>query len=218
MYVPGDFQFILDRQARIVSHMRCSMMRRTSAHVRFAVAFLVLSLAVGYAWAGDHAYVGSKKCKMCHLKEWKSWAETTMAKSFDVLKPGERAEEKKAAGLDPETDYTTDKTCLPCHTTGYGEEGGFVDLATTPDLAGVGCEMCHGAGGTYLEDPYMTLKNKEYKKAELVAVGMVDTVGAAQCTTCHNAESPFVADDFVFDFEANKDTGTHEKIPLKYEH
>jgi hypothetical protein len=194
------------------------MTRRNSAQIRFAVAFLVLSLALGIAWAGDHAYVGSKKCKMCHLKEYKSWSETTMAKSFDVLKPGERAEEKTAAGLDPQADYTTDKTCLPCHTTGFGEKGGFVDLATTPDLAGVGCEMCHGAGGTYLEDGYMTLKNKEYKTADLVAVGLVAPVAEAQCTVCHNAESPFVADDFVFDFEANKTKGTHEKYPLKYSH
>ena len=39
-----------------------------------------------------------------------------------------------------------------------------------------------------------------------------------QCTACHNPKSPFVDDDFVFDFEANKDKGTHEKYPLKYQH
>ena len=163
-------------------------------------------------------YVGSKKCKMCHLKEYKSWEATKMATSFDNLKPGERADAKKAAGLDPDKDYTKDATCLPCHTTGYGEAGGFVDIETTPTLAGVGCETCHGAGGTYVKDGYMTLKNKEYKKAELVAVGMVDTVGEQHCVGCHNSKSPFVADDFVFDFAANKDTGSHEKFPLKYPH
>jgi len=168
--------------------------------------------------AEDPAYVGSKKCKMCHLKEYKSWEATKMAQSFDNLKPGERAEAKKAAGLDPDKDYTTDVTCLPCHTTGYGQPGGFVDIATTPELAGAGCETCHGAGGTYIADGYMTLKNKEYKKAELVAVGMVDTVEAAQCVGCHNADSPFVEVDFTFDFEANKDLGTHEKYPMKYQH
>ena len=168
--------------------------------------------------AEDHAYIGSKKCKICHLKEWKSWETTKMANSFEVLRPGERAEAKTNAGLDPEKDYTTDPTCLPCHTTGYGKSGGFVDEASSPTLLGVGCEMCHGAGGTYVADQYMSLKNKEYKKADLVAVGMVDAVGEAQCLPCHNSESPFVADDFVFDFEANKDTGTHEKFPMKYQH
>ena len=31
-------------------------------------------------------------------------------------------------------------------------------------------------------------------------------------------QSPFVGPDYVFDFEANKDKGTHEKFPLKYQH
>jgi len=112
-------------------------------------------------------------------------AKTTMAKSFDVLKPGERAEQKTAAGLDPATDYTTDAECVRCHSTGYGKPGGFVDIKSTPDLAGIGCETCHGPGGTYIQDGYMTLKNKQYVKTEIVAVGMVDTVGEAQCGACH---------------------------------
>jgi hypothetical protein len=168
--------------------------------------------------AGDHAYVGAKKCKTCHLKEWKSWSTTTMAQTFEVLKPGERSEEKVAAGLDPDKDYTTDPSCLKCHTTGFGEDGGFVDIATTPDLAGVGCEMCHGAGKDYIATGAMTLKNKEYKLADLLPLGLVAKVSEAQCVGCHNSESPFVGDDFVFDFEANKDLGTHDKFPLKYSH
>ena len=165
-----------------------------------------------------HEYVGSKKCKKCHIKQYKSWLTTKMANSFEILKPGERAETKTAAGLDPEKDYTTDETCLPCHTTGYGEAGGFADIETTPTLAGVGCEMCHGAGGTYLQKQHMSNKNKEYKKAELVAVGMVDQVTETRCINCHNEESPFVDEGYVFDFEAKRDEGTHEKFPLKYEH
>jgi hypothetical protein len=196
--------------------------RRIMSNFARRASLLLIALSIlcvpQFAAAGDYEYVGSKKCKMCHMKQYKSWEATTMATSFDNLKPGERAEAKTAAGLDPEKDYTTDTTCLPCHTTGYGEAGGFVDIATTPTLAGVGCETCHGPGGTYLADGYMTLKNKEYKKAELVAVGMVDSVQEAQCVGCHNTESPFVADGFVFDFEASKETGTHEGYPMKYSH
>lgn len=188
---------------------------------RLVIVSAALLLGLGLAWStsGDEfAYVGSKNCKKCHIKEHRSWEETKMAQAFELLKPGVRADEKKAAGLDPDKDYTTDKECVRCHVTGYGEPGGFVDIASTPDLAGVGCEMCHGPGGTYTQDEYMSLKNKEYKKSEVVAVGMVAKVSAEQCTGCHNSESPFVSDDFVFDFEAKKDEGTHEKYPLKYEH
>lgn len=188
------------------------------SRIFFFLMIGALFLAVGASHTADHEYVGVKNCKKCHIKEWKSWSTTTMATTFETLRPGERAEAKQEAGLDPDKDYTTDPECLPCHTTGYGEAGGFVDEASTPELMNVGCEMCHGPGGTYTQDEYMSLKNKEYKLDEVVAAGMVRTVTVAQCEGCHNAQSPFVGDDHVFDFEANKDKGTHEKYPLKYQH
>ena len=168
--------------------------------------------------AGDHAFVGSNNCKKCHLKEWKSWSETKMAKSFELLKPGVAAEAKTKHGLDPNKDYTTDATCLACHTTGLGKPGGFVDLATSPDRAGVGCEMCHGAGGDYTAKNLMSLENKEYKRVEVEAAGLISKPTIAQCQNCHNTNSPFVGKDYVFDFEARKAQGTHEKFPLKYVH
>jgi hypothetical protein len=184
----------------------------------FPVLALLLLFASGTSISGDHSFVGTKNCRKCHLKQWKSWSTTTMATTFETLRPGERAEAKKAAGLDPDKDYTKDPTCLPCHTTGYGVEGGFVDEASSPELVGVSCEMCHGAGGTYTKDELMSLKNKEYKLGDVVAAGMVEKVSIDQCKGCHNAHSPFVADDFVFDYDANKDKGTHENYPLKYAH
>jgi hypothetical protein len=209
---PSRAEFVLASVGSLWADVEDKIMR-----IRF-IAIVALTTLCSVAMAGEHAYVGSKKCRTCHLKEHKSWSTTKMASAFDNLKPGERAEAKTAAGLDPNKDYTTDPECLPCHVTGYGEPGGFTSIEETPELAGVGCESCHGAGGTYLQPEYKSLKNKEYKKADIVAVGLVDQVGEAQCAPCHNANSPFVDADFVFDFEANKDLGTHEKYPLKYNH
>jgi hypothetical protein len=175
----------------------------------------LLFVLVPSVLAEEHAYVGNKNCRKCHLKEHKSWAETQMAKAFETLKPGVAAEAKTAAGLDPQKDYTTDSECLACHTVGHGKEGGFVDVATTPDHLGVGCEMCHGPGGTYTQDHLMSLKNREYKKAEVVAAGMVAEVGEAQCVACHNEKSPSFKE---FDYAARKAEGLHEIFPLKYEH
>jgi hypothetical protein len=189
--------------------------------LRHQLLLITVVLVAGAAmsmYAGDRSFVGTKKCKGCHLKEWKSWSATRMAGTFEVLEAGERAKEKLAAGLDPKKDYTKDKACLPCHVTGYGKPGGFVDLETTPDLAGVGCEMCHGPGGTYTGEGHMTLKNKEYKRADLVKLGLVGEITEAECRGCHNSDSPFVGDDYVFDFKSRKADGTHEKFPLKYQH
>lgn len=166
----------------------------------------------------EFAYVGVKNCKKCHLKQWKSWSQTSMAQAYDKLLPGAATEAKVSAGLDPETDYTTDADCVRCHVTGYGKLGGFRSIEETPELAGVGCETCHGPGGTYTQDKYMSLKNKEYKKSEVVAVGMVDMVSAEQCVGCHNSESPFVVAGYVFDFANQRDKGTHDHFPLKYKH
>jgi formate-dependent nitrite reductase cytochrome c552 subunit len=187
-----------------------------------AVCWLALSIGPSAARAAgpakEHEFVGTANCKKCHLKEWKSWSETKMAKAYDSLQPGVAADAKKKAGLDPAKDYTKDQTCVKCHVTGFGKAGGFTSVEQTPDRVGVGCEMCHGAGGDYTKSGYMTIDNKEYKKASLVAAGMVDVVGSVQCVTCHNEESPFVAKGYVFDFGASKDKGTHAKSPLKYKH
>lgn len=181
---------------------------------------MLLLVLAGPARAEEtgHAYIGSKKCKKCHLKQHKSWATTKMSNAYDLLKPGARAEARTKAGLDPDKDYTADAKCLPCHTTGYGKPGGFVDMEKTPYLAGVGCEMCHGAGGTYVADAHMSTKNKTFKKADLVPLGLVDVVSKDQCVVCHNTDSPFVGDDYVFDFEKRKAQGTHEHFKLKYDH
>lgn len=184
----------------------------------FVVGIFLGLLASPTLASDEHAYIGSSKCKKCHIKQYKSWEETTMAQSFDNLRPGQRSEEKVAAGLDPEKDYTADPECVYCHVTGHGKEGGFVDEASTPDLLGVGCEMCHGPGGTYVADEYMSLKNKDYKRAEIEAVGSIYPPSEEQCAQCHNEKSPFVGEGYVFDFEQRKADGAHEVFGLRYEH
>jgi cytochrome c554/c'-like protein len=194
-------------------------MRRMFPWIALLTALMLLGTSgVAIAAEGQHAYVGNMKCKMCHLKESNAWAATKMSKAYDLLKPGVNADAKKKAGLDPAKDYTTDPKCLRCHTTGYGKPGGFVNMETTPHLAGVGCEMCHGAGGDYVQEQLMSTKNKEYKKSDLVTAGLAGTITAGQCTACHNNESPFVGKDYVFDFEARKTQGVHERFALKYPH
>ncbi|MGB3564422.1 MAG: cytochrome c family protein, partial [Thermoanaerobaculia bacterium] len=117
-------------------------MNKLSVIAIFVIPVLLV-LATVSVGADDHAYVGTKDCKKCHIKEWKSWSETKMAKAYDTLKPGVAADRKTELGLEPDKDYTTDDNCVKCHVTGFGAEGGFVSEADTPELVGVGCEMCH---------------------------------------------------------------------------
>ncbi len=190
-------------------------MTRTIRLAALLIPLLLLAVA-GAASADEHPFVGSKDCKKCHIKQYKSWEETKMASAYESLKPGVDVEVKAELGLSAEEDYTQNAECVACHVTGHGKEGGFVSEEETPTLAGVGCEMCHGAGGTYIQDGYMTLKNKEYKRADIVAVGMVEKVSEAQCVVCHNENVPI--EGYTFDFETKKGEGTHESFPLKYDH
>ena len=93
-----------------------------------------------YRWGNDGItgkYLGSSGCALCHVNTHSQWADTLHAHALESL---------EAIGQDENED------CIGCHTVGFGEEGGFVDRATTNDLAGVGCESCHGAARDHAQN------------------------------------------------------------------
>jgi len=110
-------------------------------------------------------YVGSSACKKCHEEDYELWQGTTHAEAWETL---EKAEVKKYKW--PVTHYPD---CVYCHTVGYYQKTGFINPDKTPDLKGVGCEQCHGAGSQHVKDP------------EKVKLGKVS---ATSCTTCHDFE------------------------------
>lgn len=192
-------------------------MRRIRQSVLILVSCFTFSLSANSATGPAATYVGVAKCRVCHMQQYKSWQQTRMANAYNLLKPGQAADAKKKAKLDPAKDYTSDASCLACHTTGYGQPGGFKDIATTPELAGVTCESCHGPGSEYLKPNRMSIQNKTYKRAEVVAAGLVIPDKQA-CAACHNPKSPFVQPGASFDFEKRKSQGTHQHLPLQYAH
>ncbi len=182
-----------------------------------------LILALGFvaviAGTGNAAeYLGAKKCKACHMKQYKSWSKTTMATSFENLKAGVKGDEKKKAGLDPDKDYTKDADCLKCHTTGYGQPSGFTSIEETPNLANVQCEGCHGPGADFRA---IMKKDKKFKLADVKAAGLqIPTEENNNCMECHGPDSPFnekVDPKYKFDIKERLEA-THEHFPLKYEH
>lgn len=197
------------------------------------VTVLGLALLAGGAAAGSGApqetpqetpaYVGSRVCRPCHIRQYRAWEQTKMAQSFNMLMPGQAVEQKQTHGLDPQHDYTTDETCLPCHTTGYGQPGGYQIPAPDADaetlerleaLKGTGCEMCHGPGGAYCD---FKRDNREYRWPDVAALGLRIPVRDA-CIVCHNERSPFVQEGYVFDFDQRVHEGTHEHVAMRTDH
>ncbi len=186
-----------------------------------STVFAAAHASLGATMVGDAEYVGSNKCKKCHLTENKSWEKTRHGTAMETLKPGNAAEAKKKHNLDPEKDYSKDATCVGCHSVGLGKPGGYAIPADEEaakkmkHLEGVGCESCHGAGGAYIEKHEEIMKSKaKYKTEDMYAVGMTK-MDVAVCLTCHNEKSPTVDKSVPFDFEAMKKKGVHESTPLK---
>lgn len=186
-------------------------MRRSSLYTGW---LLLAGSVVIFPMTARAQYVGAGKCRVCHLPVTKSWEQTKMAKAFELLKPGVAAEVKKAHNIDADKDYTHDANCIGCHVTGFGKPGGFKSVEETPNLTGVQCEACHGAGAAYLKPNLMSLQNKEYKRKDLVAAGL-QVVTAETCQQCHNKKSPFYK---PFDFATRVKEGTHSHEPLKNKH
>jgi len=108
-------------------------------------------------------YVGTSKCRLCHLKEYKTWSTSKHANNFDVLQGAERS----------------NPDCVKCHTTGFNQAGGFVSEQATPDMKNTGCEACHGPGSAHVEAAKNagTSKNWETK---------INKVPQNACVQCHN--------------------------------
>ena len=121
-------------------------------------------------------FVGNDDCAVCHNKTFKHWEGTGHASAYETLVKAEHE-------YDPE--------CVGCHVIGLNYFTGFETIESTPELKGVGCESCHGAGSDHKET-----QSKDYGR-----------VGVENCEICHNDEhSP----NFEF-----KDYWQKIKHPLK---
>jgi hypothetical protein len=132
----------------------------------------------------EPAYVGAKKCKVCHVVVFNSWSRTAHAQALEALR-------EEGAGK---------PGCLECHTTGFGK-GGYGADKTIVDLGAVQCEACHGPGSLYSFSSVM-LDREFSRKAGL---GVPDSV---TCAGCHNTKSPTFKG---FSFEAGLRAGTHSR-------
>lgn len=109
---------------------------RTMKNILVA-AFGLSVLAAGTASA-EASYVGNKACAGCHKAEFADWQRSAHGKSVEALVSGKKSGAKTKAALTPDKDYSKDEKCLKCHTTGFGKDGGFKGMDSTPELAGVG--------------------------------------------------------------------------------
>lgn len=119
-------------------------------------------------------FVGSQVCASCHASEHEIWAKSPHAAAFETLRAkGEQS----------------DAGCQRCHTTGFGEPGGYPLGGEATQ--GVGCESCHGPGGNHVAE------GAERRGTILSLTDKCDSCVIMQiCGSCHDE-----ANDPDFEFE-----------------
>lgn len=96
-------------------------------------------------------FMGAKACAGCHASAYDVWENSKHAHATASLLEGQPAEQGTWI------DRTYDPECLCCHATGWNAQeaypytDGFIDLGTTPQLAGIQCENCHGPGSEHVK-------------------------------------------------------------------
>jgi len=110
--------------------------------------------------ASDQALAGSAACLKCHPGDYNAWIGSRHARGFATL---------------TESGFAVDSNCQKCHTSNFAMAGGFVSArrSAATELAGVGCESCHGPSAGHVKDP---------KKHTAWA-------GIVQCVRCHTEEN-----------------------------
>jgi Cytochrome c554 and c-prime len=146
---------------------------RVGIGLALALAAGALCTAVRAEDAPKPTYVGSAKCKMCHIDDHKAWAASKHATAFSVLKPEEASKAE----------------CAECHTTGFEMKAETVTYVE----AAVGCETCHGPGSLYtakgVKDKKAFKADPEGSRKAWAAAGLVKGT-EAMCKDCHNEKSP----------------------------
>jgi 2',3'-cyclic-nucleotide 2'-phosphodiesterase (5'-nucleotidase family) len=112
-----------------------------------------------------NVYLGAGACMTCHTAEFNSYVTTGHAGAYRTLSA---------------QSVQRDAGCIGCHSTGYGERGGFPGIrriGAQLDLIDVQCEACHGPGTEHNRD------------------GSYVDIARESCVRCHTKEQ-----DPDFDF------------------
>lgn len=105
------------------------------------------------------SFVGRAVCAVCHSEINTAYGTYNGPVNFANFVGSAHGQDMHSKGPN-NLDVVDNPSCQPCHTIGFGEPTGFVSTAATPQLEGIGCEECHGAGSKHAGGPASTNINR----------------------------------------------------------
>ncbi len=140
---------------------------------------VVLALLGATSAGAAPTLIGAEACGNCHVAEYEQWKKTRHAEAYLRLSEVQRR----------------DRACLGCHTSS--------PASADPELLGVQCESCHGAGSLYAPNHVM-------RDGALARLYGLEAVSAETCAPCHASASPSIK---KFDYTEALKLITHGKKP-----
>ena len=134
-------------------------------------------------------YVGSSKCKICHMSakqgaQYKKWQDSAHSKAYETLASEESKKVAEKVGVKGDPQKAAE--CLTCHVTAYNAPAS--EKAESFSMTeGVGCEECHGPGSLYKSMSIMKALRAGTQDPKAVAF---QKDGKETCLQCHNEKSP----------------------------
>lgn len=154
------------------SHMRLMFVGKIT--LGFLCSALVFTEAK--AAADPTKIMGSESCGNCHKREFTAWQQTHHNKTWDDLH--RRPSAKVIADKMGVQRIKSEGACVQCH---YTSQGTGADLKP---IAGVSCELCHGASKDWVK--LHNVKATQTKAKETGYIGPDDVYAlASNCFQCH---------------------------------
>lgn len=129
---------------------------------------------------GKYSFATNFKCRLCH-------------RDFFVGRKKDAHDHTFAKVV--EAGHGEAQQCMGCHTTGFGVPGGFESPVTTPKLANVQCEGCHGPGSEHI---------RRNARGGFLAGTDRPEVLKQMCLTCHNERWNRAFDNFQQAYDSYK--------------
>lgn len=172
----------MENQKHLPDQIKEDLHAESQRFIRWYYLFILVLFSLNLT-AQEPMYIGTAKCKVCHMtpksgNQFGIWKKSAHFTAHKTLSSDSAVEIAKKAGLKELPSKSP--ICLNCHSP-YA--------STAPKLIkdGVGCEACHGPGSNYKK--MSTMRDKTLAHEKGLIFHDTDDSKITLCITCHQTDN-----------------------------